>query len=52
MKFMCILKLNGCLVGCRIGTMLKYGYNFEPHSVREEILNSPDTLKIKTIWVL
>lgn len=48
----CILKLNKCLVGCRIRTMLKYGYNFEPHSVREEILSSPDTLKIETIGVL
>ena len=52
MKFMCILKLNGCLVGCRIRTMLKYGYKFELHSVREEILSSSDTLKIETIGVL
>lgn len=48
----CVLKLNNSLVGCRVKTMLKYGYNFEPHYVREEILSSPDTLKIRTIGVL
>ena len=47
-----ILKLNGCLVGCKQKTMLKYNYNFELQSIREAILSSLDTLKVQTIGVL